>query len=199
MRIKMVLSLVFMIFLVYTLNLFSYTLPKEADMLKFLPDKVGNWVVDRTFDFGAEEFGFDSDNSYRSVVKMYKNGNKTISVSINALIVTPISQQEYEENENFNEVIEFNCKESTKNTKIQGFDAAVITTDCFDNGMKDNSIMVTFIDDDNFYFNLVAESIIFEIAGFGELFGDSGELATTDDMINFLNMLDLKGIRSLVG
>ena len=197
MALKNIIIMFLLLVFINAVNIHSYTLPKEADMLKFLPDKVGNWVVDKTFDFGAEEFGFDSDNSYRSVVKMYKNGNKTINVSINALIVTPESQQEYEENEEYIEEDEAKCKTSTKNTKIQGYNATAITLDCPDNGMKNNSVIVTFIDDDNFYFNLVADSSIFEIAGLGDLLGGV-ELTSTDEMISFLNMLDLKGIRALV-
>jgi hypothetical protein len=194
---KRILSIMFFMSFITVINLYSYTLPKEADMIKFLPDKIGDWVADKTFDLAGGEASNDSDNSYKSAVRMYKNGNKSITVSIDALIVTPESQELYEENKNEIQAEEAKCKESTKNTKIQGFNAVVTTSDCPDDGMKENTVIVTFIDDDDFYYGISADSIIFEDAGFGELFG-GGELASTDELINFLNMLDLKGIRALV-
>ena len=93
--------------------------------------------------------------------------------------------EELEENEN-------DCKITTKNLTIQGFKAIVESSECLD-GMQINSLMIEFVNNDDFYYNLNIDSTTLK--------GDEdyyGELASTDELINFANQLNLKGMNDLV-
>ena len=195
MLIKNISSLIFVIFFVSVVNLFSYTLPKEADMLKFLPDKVGNWQVDKEFDFEEDQLDDPSENPYynksRYADKIYKNGNKRMNAGLSAVIPWEVPYEYLEEIEELEEN-ENDCKITTKNLTIQGFKAIVESSECLD-GMQINSLMIEFVNNDDFYYNLNIDSTTLK--------GDEdyyGELASTDELINFANQLNLKGMNDLV-
>jgi hypothetical protein len=194
----MVLRNIFIIFFlmlfVNVINLYSYTLPKEADMLKFLPDKVGNWQVNRLFDFAASQIDDTSDPYYkesRFADKMYKNGSKQITAIMSAIIPSPIPPEYSEYLEGIGEY-EVDCKVSTKNLTIQGFKAIVESEECLD-GMMSNSLFIEFVNNDDFYYNLNIVSSTWQ--GEESFFG---ELASVDELVEFTNSLNLKGMSSLV-
>jgi len=80
----------FMLFLSIP-NIFSYTLPKESDMYSFLPDKIGNWVADNTFDMRPFLDNPSLNPGYskaRSAFRSYINGKtplKDLLIYINKI------------------------------------------------------------------------------------------------------------------
>lgn len=184
------------------INMYAYQLPNEADMLKFLPDKVGAWVADSSYnDFidDLDEYMDAEDNNDRYVNREYKNGKKYINVSIGARLISPeeYMDEDFSEYEDFED--EIKCDVKSENLKIQGFNAIATTAVCED-GIKSNILEISFIDDDNFYYEVMLGSSSFEdIAGLGD-FNDEffGEQASMDEIMDFANKLNLKGIRALI-
>jgi len=188
----MVLKRIFLIFLFVSFisvsNLFSYTLPKEAEMLSFLPDRLGNWIVDNTLDTSRlvdNPFLNPAYNKSRSAYRLYINGNKRIAINISASVVKPVEPLEQEDE---NDIV---CDYSTKDIEMQGFNGFTMQTKCND-GSKIHSLTLKLIDEKDFVYNIgVAAS------SFGND-GISARLPNGDDLYNVTNMLDLKGISSLI-
>jgi hypothetical protein len=194
MVLRNIITIAFLLLFVNVINLYSYTLPKEADMLKLLPDVVGDWQVNRLFDFSASQIDDTSDPYYkesRFAVKMYRSGSKQITATMSALIPSPIPPEYSEDLEGIggNEV---DCKVSTKNSTIQGFKAIVESQECL-NGMMSNSLLIEFVSNDDFYSNLNITSTTWK--GQESFFG---ELASVDELVKFTNALNLKGMSNLI-
>lgn len=176
----------FMLFLSVP-NIFSYTLPKELDMYNFLPDKIGNWVADNTFDMRPFLDNPSLNPGYskaRSAFRSYINGNKQISIMI-------VASNEITTGEESGEI---RCTINTKDIIIQGFKGYSTETVCKD-GVKVNGVLVTFIDEKNFVYNLIVSGTSSDEEGIGNA---STELPSVDELYNVANTLDLKGIRALV-
>ena len=176
----------FMLFLNVS-NIFSYTLPKELDMFNFLPDKIGNWVADNTFDMRPFLDNPSLNPAYskaRAAFRTYINGNKQISVMIVASTEITTGQESGE----------IKCTINTKDITIQGFKGYSTETVCND-GVKVNGVLVTFIDEKNFIYNLIVSSLSSDEEGIANA---SAELPSIDELYNVANTLDLKGIRALV-
>ena len=62
-------------------------------------------------------------------------------------------------------------------------------------GVKVNGVLVTFIDEKNFIYNLIVSGTSSDETGIGNV---STELPSIDELHNVANTLDLKGIRALV-
>ena len=167
-------------------NIFSYTLPKESDMYNFLPDKIGNWVADNTFDMRPFLDNPSLNPGYskaRSAFRSYINGNKQISIMIVASTVISTGDESGE----------IECTINTKDITIQGFNGYTMETVCND-GVKVNGVLVTFIDEKNFIYNLIVSGTSSDETGIGNV---STELPSIDELYNVANTLDLKGIRAL--
>jgi hypothetical protein len=195
--------LLFFVFVSIT-NLYSYNLPKDTDLLKLLPDKVGNWTAvsqssNWTKAIGATNIKLNQQIA-RNVYKVYKNGDKKIRVSIYAggSIKNSLLEKNHS-NTKPNKLKE--CEKNTNKTNIQGFNALTTTMQCSDR--TGNVVKITFINDEkkDFHYYLRISSFSPNNTtddGLGNTSKATLVPASIDDLVNFTNTLDLKGISKIV-
>lgn len=184
---KIIIGVIFL-FLIKSPLISAYTLPLEADMLVFLPDRVGEYMVSDPYGMGMFVDNPNTNpmyNNARYAFRTYVKDDKEIFASIVASTV--ITGDETTE--------DMDCDYNTDDINIQGFDGYAIEIICKD-GQRINSIIVNFIDEEDFIYALSTSSS-YQLNNSNGL-GNNTKLVNIDELYNFTNMLDLTGMSSLI-
>jgi hypothetical protein len=162
----------------------SLQVPTVDEVMQYLPDKIGSWSAITGFD------DIESDEESTDIMRVYQNGNKFITVQVDADIYT---DEDIEEDDSCDTKI-------VKQSNIQGFNAYEIKLTCTIPGFgkqESQFLLFSFANEEDYIYNLsiIPSSPYADMDN--EMLPIKEDPVSMDELYNFANQLNLKGLGSL--
>ena len=163
----------------------SLRVPTVDEVMQYLPDKIGAWSAIVGFD------DIESDEESTYITRVYQNGNKFITVQVDAGIFT---DEDIEEEDDFCDA------KIVKQSNIQGFNAYEIKLACTIPGFgkqESQFLLFSFVNEENYIYNLT----IIPYSPYSDLGNEMIPIkvdpVSMDEVYDFANKLNLKGLSAL--